>query len=134
MSDQIDRNTMQVHKSVNTPDYPVEIFLNISGKALPKCDVKYWKIVGEIVVEMTAEEKGAVNYIEPTPEPSAEELAVEAETERKQKCKIDIALLYPDGDEMKIVRTVIAQEFPNNELAQEYNNNIEAILSKYPKV
>ena len=135
MSDQINRNTMQVHTSVNTPDYPIATFLNISGKPLPKCDKKHWKIVGEEVVEMTIAEKAVIDYVPIPPGLTQEELAIKAADERRQNIQTDIRIIYPElSDEVQELRMILAEEFPDNIRAQEYNSKIEAILAKYPKV
>ena len=77
MSDQIHRETIQASKSKNTPDFQDDIFMNVSGMALPECNNKYWKIIDEQVIEMTQEEKAVVDYSEQEPElepPTIEEL------------------------------------------------------------
>lgn len=63
--------------------------------------------------------------------PTTEEL----EKERKAKIASEIALQYPElSDEVQEIRMVLAEEFPDNIRAQEYNSKIEAILLEYPKV
>ena len=85
-----------------------------------------------VLIEQNKVIKAANNII--INSPTSEELAAQVEDERKLKCKNDIELIYPDlSDEVKIIRTVLAMEFPDNELAKEYNDNIELILSKHSK-
>ena len=70
-----------------------------------------------------------------TDTPTAEELAAKTAEERRQNINDDIRIIYPNiSDEVKTIRMVLAEEFPDNTLAQEYNENIEAILLKHPKV
>ena len=133
MSDQINRNTMQVHKSVNTPDFSQDTFLNISGKILPACDKKYWKIVSEQVVEMLIEEKSVIDYAEPTSEPTAEELAVQIENKRKQNIKKEIELNYSITDEIGIIRVALAELLPDSVEVQVWNDVVNDAKLKYPK-
>ena len=77
--------------------------------------------------------KAANKVIEDTP--TAEELAIKAADERRQNIKNDIRILHPElSDEVQELRMILAEEFPSNDRAQEYNSKIEAILAKYPKV
>lgn len=61
--------------SVHTPDYQASIG-NSSFLINPKLDnvqgvpIKYWKVSGGFVVEMSQAEKDAVDAAEPVPEPS----------------------------------------------------------------
>ena len=134
MSDQIDRNTMQVHPSVNTPDYSIETFLNISGKTLPNCDKKYWKIVGEQVVEMTIDEKAVVDYVAPSPEPTPEELAAAATGMYKQNVRSKIEKTYSRTDELGIIREALAALLPDDVNVQAWNSIVLAAKAKYSKV
>ena len=62
MANVINRTTLEQKFSVNTPDYPVDIWIinpdmsNVVG--VPK---KYWKIEGDLVLEMNQAEKDAVD-------------------------------------------------------------------------
>ena len=77
--------------------------------------------------------KIANKVIEDTP--TAEELAIKVADERRQNIQTDIRIIYPElSDEVQELRMILAEEFPDNIRAQEYNSKIEAILSKYPKV
>ena len=85
------------------------------------------------LIEQNEAIKAANKIIEDTP--TAEELAQQTANERRQNIKTDIKIEYPDiSDEIQIIRMILAEEFPNNTRAQTYNDKIEAILSKYPKV
>lgn len=135
MADVIDRETMKIYESVNTPDYPEPMFMVINGKILPQCDNKYWKIVNDEIVEMSTEEKAVIDYVPPIPEPTEEELTIKATNERRQNIQTDIKMIYPElSDELEEIRMVLAEEFPDNIRAQKYNTDIEIILAKYPKV
>jgi len=62
MSNVINRTTKQYKESVNTPDYPVaDWIINPDLSALTSVPEKYWKIVGDDVVEMTQTEKDTVD-------------------------------------------------------------------------
>ena len=100
MTDIIDRNTMEIHRSVNTPDYTEPEFMVINGKTLPLCENKYWKIVDDEIVEMSTEEKVGVDYVAPPPEPTVEEL----EIRRKQKTISRIREKYSPDAEFSILR------------------------------
>ncbi|MBT8428494.1 MAG: hypothetical protein KJN79_01140 [Gammaproteobacteria bacterium] len=53
---------MQYLQSVNTPDYPVlDWIINPDLSALTGVPQKYWKVVGDTVVEMTQGEKDAAD-------------------------------------------------------------------------
>jgi hypothetical protein len=60
MADVFHRTKRVFLPSVNTPEYdPVEWIINPAP--LPTCDRRYWKAQGDAVVEMTTEEKAAVD-------------------------------------------------------------------------
>ena len=62
MSNVINRATLQYLVSVNTPDYPVEQWIiNPNLGALSNVDKRYWKIIGDEVLEMTAQEKAPID-------------------------------------------------------------------------
>ena len=62
MADVVNRLTKQLLLSVNTPDYPtVEWIINPDLSAVAAVPWRYWKIVGDQVVEMTPEEKAIVD-------------------------------------------------------------------------
>lgn len=65
MADVVNRTTVQYLQSVNTPDFPVEDWIiNPDLSALTGVPQKYWKVVGDTVVEMTQPEKDAVDAAE----------------------------------------------------------------------
>ncbi len=65
MADVVNRTTVEYLRSVNTPDYPTADWLiNPDLSALAAVEQKYWKVVGETVVEMTQPEKDAVDAAE----------------------------------------------------------------------
>ena len=62
MADVLNRLTKQFLLSVNTPDYPaIEWIINPDLSQVEAVPWRYWKIVGDSVVEMTAEEKAIVD-------------------------------------------------------------------------
>jgi len=62
MADVIHRTTLQQRFSVNTPSFPtVDWIINPDLDALSGVEKKYWKVVGDTVVEMTQGEKDALD-------------------------------------------------------------------------
>ena len=62
MADVINRTTLELLKSQNTPDFPVaDWIINPDLSALAGVPTKYWKVVGDTVIEMTQTEKDAVD-------------------------------------------------------------------------
>lgn len=65
MASVLNRTTKQYLRSVNTPDYPTaEWIINPDVSALAGVPVKYWKVSGDSVTEMTQAEKDAVDAAE----------------------------------------------------------------------
>lgn len=65
MSDVLNRTTKQYLSSVNTPDYlEIDWIINPDLSAVVGVPQKYWKISGDSVLEMNAEEKIAVDLAE----------------------------------------------------------------------
>ena len=132
MSDQINRTTMEIHKSVNTPNFPQNVFLNISGMALPECEDRYWKIVGEQVIEMTKQEKADVDYIPPppTPDPPTPE---EIEETRLNKIQTKIEKTHPHiSREMVDLWKALAEEIAGNAIIDAHHIVILAAEALYP--
>lgn len=62
MADVINRTTKAYLRSVNTPDYPTaDWIVNPDLSSLVEVPQKYWKVVGDTVVEMDQSEKDAVD-------------------------------------------------------------------------
>lgn len=62
MADVVNRITKEFILSVNTPDYPVEDWIiNPDLTAVEGIPQKYWKIIGDTIVEMNQSEKDAVD-------------------------------------------------------------------------
>jgi hypothetical protein len=62
MADVINRLSREYRRSVNTPDYHLSDWLiNPDLSRVAGVPWRYWKIVGESVVEMTTEEKAIVD-------------------------------------------------------------------------
>ena len=94
MSDVFDKETKRLLKSVNTPDFQTDRYI-INPKYVPDCQPKYTVVkLDNTIREMTVEEKAVVDYVEPAPLPTAEELAEKAAEERRQNIKREIALTY----------------------------------------
>jgi hypothetical protein len=65
MSNVLNRTTLEIHYSVHTPDYPPEIWvINPDLTILQTVPMKYLKLVGDILTEMTASEKAVVDAAE----------------------------------------------------------------------
>jgi len=56
MSTVINKDKLEIRRSVHTPDYSGKDDWLINPK-LPDCSKKYWKVAGANVTEMTSEEK-----------------------------------------------------------------------------
>lgn len=62
MSNALNRVSLQLKSSVNTPDFPAdEWVINPDMSAVEGVDNKYWKLNGDIVSEMNPAEKDAVD-------------------------------------------------------------------------
>lgn len=108
MSNVFNRITKEYKKSVNTPDYSINEWI-INPKFVPNCESKYIVVEGNIIREMTIEEKLVVDYIEPAPEP--EPLTEkELETERNLNIANEIIKIYTIADEMSMARKLITGE------------------------
>ena len=65
MANVIHRGTLQYRRSVNTPDFPpTEWIVNPDLSQVEKVPRKYWRIDGERVVEMSENQKAAVDGAE----------------------------------------------------------------------
>lgn len=58
MATLVHRTTLQIYPSANTPDDDSEWLIN---PTFPDCDPRYYKIVGDEIMEMSAEEKAVVD-------------------------------------------------------------------------
>lgn len=62
MADVVNRTTLEYRESVHTPDFdPAQWLIN---PVLPFCERKYWQIDGDLLSEMNAGEKAAVDAAE----------------------------------------------------------------------
>jgi hypothetical protein len=62
MSSALHRTTFQIVDSINTPDYPVGTWvINPDLSPVSGVAVKYWKLTGDVLSEMTQGEKDAVD-------------------------------------------------------------------------
>lgn len=62
MADVLHRSTKEYLRSVNTPDFPVQHWIiNPDLSAVADVPWKYWKVVKDSVVPMTAEERAIVD-------------------------------------------------------------------------
>jgi hypothetical protein len=58
----VHKTTFETRASVNTPDYdPAEWLINPNLEAMSSVPVKYWKVAGDALAEMTQAEKDAVD-------------------------------------------------------------------------
>ena len=74
MANVLNRSTKRYMKSVNTPDFPEEDWIiNPDLSAVSSTPQKYWKIVGDAVLEMTTEEKAVVDAATASITPALEE-------------------------------------------------------------
>ena len=65
MSDVLNRATKELLTSVNTPDYgPAQWIINPDLSQVLDVPVKYWKVSGDLVTEMSAEEKAIVDGVD----------------------------------------------------------------------
>lgn len=83
MSSVVHRVTKEHRPSAHTPDYPVaDWIINPDLTALVGVPQKYWKIVGDLVLEMIQAEKNAVDAADAAALAAAEAAYVVAERER----------------------------------------------------
>lgn len=70
MADVLHRQTLELRRSVNTPDFPSEDWvINPDLSAVANVAQRYWKLTGDVVSEMSAEEKSVVDAaLAPIPE------------------------------------------------------------------
>ena len=109
MSIILNRNTKEVRNSVPTYNYlnnpewliikclPLEI-----DKKLPACDKKYWKIIDDEVVEMTANEKKVVD--------NKEKAETEKATAKAERERLIAERSYKIAEEELIAEGVIKKE------------------------
>jgi len=65
MATVLNRKTLELRRSVNTPDFPPDKWIiNPDLSAVEKVPRKYWRIDGERVVEMSENQKAAVDAAE----------------------------------------------------------------------
>lgn len=100
MSNVINKHTLEYLINVNTPDYMDGNW--IINPLLPNCESKYWKIVGETVVEMNADEKAVVDNVGLTAEDILAQGYTDQETGIKLKCMND--------DQFKFTSAVVVNQ------------------------
>lgn len=62
MADVLHRQTLELRRSVNTPDFPPEEWvINPDLSAVAGVLPRYWKLTGDVVSEMSPEEKAVVD-------------------------------------------------------------------------
>jgi len=65
MANVVNRTTVRFLRSVSTPDFPVaDWIINPDLSSVAGVPTKYWKISGDLVLEMTQAEKDAVDAAE----------------------------------------------------------------------
>ena len=123
---------MDIHISVDTTKFSPLSYLDISNMTLPDCADKYWKIVDDQVVEMTAQEKADVDYIPPppTPDPPTPE---DIEETRLNNIQAEIEKTHPHiSREMVDVWKALAEEITGNAIIDAHHNVIIAAEALYP--
>ena len=134
------RVTKQYKESVNTPDYK-EGGINyddgnwiINPSFIPDCETKYMVIEGDIIREMTVEEKAIIDYVAPIPEPEPP-TTDEIEKEYNLNVANEIALKYTLADEMSLLWKLQTGELTidSPEIVEQRQTVADAKL-KYPKV
>lgn len=84
MADVLNRTTMQLLSSVNTPDYPSsDWIINPDLSAVAGVAVKYWKVAGDVVAEMDQSEKDVVDAAELAEVKKAARAYIDDECERR---------------------------------------------------
>jgi len=109
MSIILNRNTKEVRNSVPTTDYlndPNWLIIRCSplkiNKKLPTCEKKYWKIIDDEVVEMTANEKKVVD--------NKEKAETEKATAKAERERLIAERSYKIAEEELIAEGVIKEE------------------------
>lgn len=65
MSNVLNRTTLQLKRSVNTPDYPIKDWvINPDISTVAGVLNKYWVLTGDVVSEMTQPEKDVIDLAE----------------------------------------------------------------------
>ena len=138
MADVLNKRTKEYKKSVNTPDYDRltgEYWDNgnwiINPSFIPDCNIKYIVIEDDTIRKMTIEEKAIVDYVEPVPELTLEEL----EKIRNANIAIEIAIKYPLPVELALNWKIHTGELTIESLEiVEFRNTVDSAKAKYPKV
>lgn len=134
MADVFDKETKKLLKSVNTPDYLNDRYI-INPPFIPDCEPKYIVVeVDNTIREMTDLEKNVVDYVSPPPEPTAEEIAAQAEAERDTNIISEIDNVYSRTDEIGIIRESLIKLLPYDADVAAWNNVVLEAKAKYPKV
>ena len=134
------RITKQYKESVNTPDYK-EGGINydngnwiINPSFIPDCEKKYMVIEGDIIREMTVEEKAVIDYVEPIPEPEPP-TAEELDKKRKLDIANKIALKHTPADETSYMRKLLTGESELTDVdIMEWAVDVANAKAEYPKV
>ena len=131
MADVFDKETKILFKSVNTPDYLTDRYI-INPAFVPQCESKYIVVnLDNNIREMTAEEKAVVDYVEPIPEPTPEELSAQAEDYRDINVIKEISNTYSLTDELQIIREALTVLMPENVDVINWNSVVLAAKEKY---
>ena len=100
MANVINRKTLEYLESVHTPAFPTVDF--IVNPELPPGDKKYWKVVGDEVLEMTADEKKVVD--------GKEKAETEKATAKAERERLIAERSYKIAEEELIAEGVIKKE------------------------
>lgn len=110
----------QLLTNINGNDYEVDSNV-IINPVMPSCNIKYTKVINNVVVEMTQEEKDVVDLPDKL-------------KRNKEDIVIEIRLVYTIEDEIDILRKLAFGSLKTSEQeAKDYADVVEAAKVKYPK-
>ena len=105
MADVVHRTTLEYLRSVNTPEYPViDWIINPNLSALAAVPQRYWKVSGDLVVEMTAGEKTAKDAADAAAIVSSDQTVAKADCDLRAETAIVQTLV----DEINVLRQWLA--------------------------
>lgn len=115
MASVLNRTTKEFLRSVNTPEYDVaEWIINPDLSALAGVPIKYWKISGDAVTEMTQAEKDAVDAAEQSARVAAIKAALKARFDEESDNTKALGLLMLEL--YQLIRSEIKPAALNNPL------------------
>lgn len=110
----------QLLTNINGNDYESDSNA-IINPVMPSCNIKYTKVINNIIVEITQEEKDVVDLPDKL-------------KRNKNDIVIEIRLIYTIEDEIDILgRLVFGSLKTSDQEARDYSDVVEAAKIKYPK-